>query len=204
MTTVASRRQRARRGEGTRLRAEILDATKQLLAEKGSEEAVSVRDVADAVGVTTPSVYLHFADKQALIEAVCEDVFTELDNRMEQAATGVTDPLAGLHARGTAYVQFALENAEQYRIVMMRQPRASLSQTANPGFDHLVGAVRDCMQAGVFDETADPALVALTLWSAVHGVASLLIAKPDINAEYGPQLLEYVLYTTATGLATRR
>lgn len=203
MATVASRRQRARRGEGARLRTEILGATKRLLAEKGSEEAVSVRDVADAVGVTPPSVYLHFADKQALIEAVCEDVFTALDERMELAAVDAADPLEGLHARGSAYVRFALENAEQYRIVMMQRPRESLSATATPGFDHLVGAVRDCMQAGIFDATEDPALVALTLWSAVHGVASLLIAKPDINAQYGPALIERILSATATGLATR-
>jgi AcrR family transcriptional regulator len=204
VTTVSSRRQRARRGEGPRLRAEILAATKRLLAEKGSEDAVSVRDVADAVGVTTPSVYLHFADKQALIEAVCEDVFTELDNRMEEAAVGVTDPLTALHARGSAYIRFALENAEQYRIVMMQRPRESFSPTSTPGFEHLVGAVRDCMQADVFDPSEDPELVALTLWSAVHGVASLLIAKPDIYAEYGAQLVERMLSATATGLAVRR
>src|SRR5205807_237758 len=48
----ATTRRRARRGEGPRLREELLAATERLLAETGDEEAVSIRAIADAVGVT--------------------------------------------------------------------------------------------------------------------------------------------------------
>ena len=70
--SASPRRARARRGEGPRLREEILAAATRLLAETGDEEAVSIRAVAEAVGVTPPSIYLHFADKTELIFAVCE------------------------------------------------------------------------------------------------------------------------------------
>ena len=55
-------RRRARRGEGERLREEILVAARELLAETNDADAVSVRAVAERVGVSTPSIYLHYAD----------------------------------------------------------------------------------------------------------------------------------------------
>ena len=88
--TAQARRHRARRGSGDLLRAEILTAAEELLVETGSEELVSVRAIADRVGVTTPSIYLHFADKQTLLDTVCGQVFAQLDERMEQAIiTGI-------------------------------------------------------------------------------------------------------------------
>ena len=65
--TRAGRRPRLPKGEGRQLRDEILVATERLLLETGSAQAVSIRAVADAVGVTPPSIYRHFADKTALI-----------------------------------------------------------------------------------------------------------------------------------------
>src|ERR671919_168101 len=64
---AAARRPRARKGKGAALRDEILDATERLLLKLGSAEAVSIRSVADAVGVTPPSIYRHFTDKTELI-----------------------------------------------------------------------------------------------------------------------------------------
>src|SRR5436190_16118530 len=119
--TAAVRRRRARRGEGELLRAEILAAARDLLAETGSESAVSIRAVADRVGVSPPSIYLHFPDKEALLEAVCAEVFTALDQAMETAAATTTDPFEALRARGLAYVRFALGNPEHYRLVLMRR-----------------------------------------------------------------------------------
>ena len=65
-------RARLPRGEGALLREEILRATDELLIETASEEAVSIRAVAAKVGVTAPSIYRHFEDKDALMFAVCE------------------------------------------------------------------------------------------------------------------------------------
>ena len=68
-------RPRLRKGEGEQLRREILDATRDLLAEKGNLELVSIRDIATRVGVSSPSIYLHFQDKDPLVYAVCRQAF---------------------------------------------------------------------------------------------------------------------------------
>jgi AcrR family transcriptional regulator len=98
------RRTRAPRGEGERLREEILAAAERLLIKTGDIEAVSIRGVAEAVRVTAPSIYLHFADKNELVWAVCERHFAALDEVIEGAAVGVDDPIESLLRRGRAYI----------------------------------------------------------------------------------------------------
>src|ERR687888_1032271 len=101
----AQRRRRAPRGQGERLRAEILEAAERLLVQTGDQEAVSIRAVADAVGVTPPSIYLHFADKNELVFAVCERAFARFDAVQEEAAAQSDDPLESLMLRGRAYIR---------------------------------------------------------------------------------------------------
>ena len=68
MSLQPLKRRRAPRGSGDQLRDEILDATTELLMETGHAKAVSIRSVAQRVGVTPPSIYLHFADKETLFQ----------------------------------------------------------------------------------------------------------------------------------------
>lgn len=151
-----------------------------LLAETGDERAVSVRAVAQRVGVSVPSIYLHFADKQSLLDAVCEEVFEALRVRLRAASEAATDPLEALRAQGNAYVHFGLENPEHYRIVMMLKhtPAAESADRVIAGgaFGYLVESVRQCVEQGVY--AGDPVKLALGLWTAAHGVTALLIAKP--------------------------
>ncbi len=174
-------RPRAPRGRGAELRGELLRAAMDLLAETGSEKAVSVRAVATRVGVSVASVYLHFADKQALVDAVCEEVFETLHVRLREVSESTSDPVQALRAQGRAYVRFALDNPEHYRLVMMLEhspgPEATDRAIAGGAFRHLVESVQRCVDAGVY--RSDPVEVALGLWAATHGVAALLIAKPS-------------------------
>jgi AcrR family transcriptional regulator len=179
---VPPRRARARRGEGDKLRDQILEAASRLLIETGDEDAVSIREVAEAVGVTPPSIYRHFADKNELIFAICERYFDELDRLTNQAARGTDDPIESLMLRGRAYVRFGLDNPEPYRVIFMRKP----SDTPLPwqvdkilnasAFGHLLEDVRTAIAAGLIE--GDPMLVSISLWTAVHGLTSLLISKP--------------------------
>ena len=124
-------RRRAARGRGAELRGEVLAAAMELLSETGDESAVSVRAVAQRVGVSVPSIYLHFADKQALLDAVCGEVFEALHQRMRAAAEGAIDPFEALRAQGNAYVRFARENPEHYRLVML-QPHDPPAEAVDP------------------------------------------------------------------------
>jgi AcrR family transcriptional regulator len=200
-----TRRPRAKRGEGELLRAEILAAAERLLIQTGDEGAVSIRAIADAAGVTPPSIYLHFADKTELLAAVCEARFQDFDRYLEDASAGIDDPLEALRARGRAYVRFGLENPEHYRILFMtrpgaeRPPREAGDLPGMTAFSHLVEDVARGVDAGLLTP-GDPFLVATGLWSNVHGVTSLLIARPDFPWPDLDRLLDHVLGVAVRGL----
>ncbi|MGN6472169.1 MAG: TetR/AcrR family transcriptional regulator [Mycobacteriales bacterium] len=203
MTPAAvARRQRSQRGSGEQLRAEIVAAAKELLAASTSVDEVSIRAVADAVGVTPPSIYLHFADKNELVAAVVADVFTELDAAMVQAAARASDPLARLHAHGLAYVRFALEHPEHYRIAAMDPcPRPDVDEVlASGAFVHFGATVQECIDAGIF-AADDPLAITLDLWAAAHGIAALMIAKPFLPWGDREAVAERVLCAAALGHA---
>src|SRR5580704_2019371 len=197
-STPSPRRTRARRGEGDRLRAEILAAAERMLLESGDESTLSIRAIAEAVGVTPPSIYLHFADRNELVYAVVEDQFGHLDSAMQEAVNGIDDPFARITARGRAYVDFGLANPEHYRLLMMGRPDCTPERFLDgrlgttSAFGHLVEDVETAIQAGqlAFD---DPRLVACGLWMMVHGVTSLLIAKPEFPWPDREALVGHVL-----------
>ncbi|NRQ35467.1 TetR/AcrR family transcriptional regulator [Nonomuraea sp. NN258] len=173
---MTTRRVRARRGEGALLREEILCAAEALLTEAGTEDALTVRAVAERAGVSTPSVYLHFADKDALVEAVCLRVWDELARLFRANAHG--DPFAAMGRCGRAYARFALDHPVQYRVLMMR-PSAGpgVPPAARECFRLMVETVARCVEERVLE--GDPETLALGLWSAVHGCVSLFIAQPS-------------------------
>jgi AcrR family transcriptional regulator len=208
MTRTAEpvRRTRAPRGSGEQLRAEIVTATRDLLSDSKSADEVSIRAVARAVGVTSPSIYLHFADKDELIAAVVTAVFEDLDQAMLTAAAGIEDPLQRLLAFGMAYVRFAVEHPEHYRIATMdpcQKPGDIDELLADSCFAHFSETVSACIAAGVFQE-GDALQYTLQLWSAAHGVASLIIAKPWLP--WGPTeaFAERALRAAADGLSRPR
>jgi AcrR family transcriptional regulator len=196
-------RRRAPRGRGAELRGEILRAAMDLLAKTGDESAVSVRAVAQRVGVSVPSIYLHFADKRALIDAVCAEVFEALHQRLRAAAEGAPDPFSGLRAQGNAYVHFALENPEQYRVIMMQahEPAEESvdSVVASGAFGYLVESVRACIEEGVLE--GEPVELALGLWAAAHGIAALLVAKPYFPWPDVDALIDRTVCMAGLGLA---
>jgi AcrR family transcriptional regulator len=164
------------------LRDEILDAATELLLDTGHAKSVSIRSVADRVGVTPPSIYLHFQDKDALLDAVCARYFEKLDEEMQRLSVGQSSTVEVLRAQALAYVRFATENAELYRIATMGEWRSGShvdAALASSAFEHIRATVQSLMDEDTFPR-ADAAAVALELWSAAHGVASLLIAKPHL------------------------
>ena len=207
MATPVTKRPRAKRGEGDKLRAQILAAANDLLVETGDQEAVSIRAVAERVGVTPPSIYMHFADKNELIFAVCEQHFNALDRVIQQATEGIDDPLEGLRQGGRAYIQFGLENPEQYRILFMSKPAAAPEGfqeerlKGSSAFDHLVEMVEGAISAGVL--TGDGVTTAICLWVSVHGLTSLLLSHPNFPWPEQEALIDTVLATPMFGLVAR-
>jgi AcrR family transcriptional regulator len=176
------RRPRAPRGSGDLLRHEILDAATDLLLETGQVRSVSIRSVAQRVGVTPPSIYLHFEDKDALLDAVCAGYMARLDQEMEQVAVGQPSAVDLLRARGLAYVRFAVQTPELYRLATMGEWRSGSNVDIaldSSAFKHMRDSVKSLMDDGVY-RTDDPTTIALELWTVMHGVAALLVAKPHL------------------------
>jgi AcrR family transcriptional regulator len=203
---AAVKRRRASRGDGEQLHSEIVAAAKKLLAESGRADDVSIRAVADAVGVTPPSIYLHFADKNDLLAAVVIDVFGELDKAMVAAGESEASPLGKLRAYGRAYVAFATTHAEHYRIAAMEpcidEANAVDEVLASSAFAHFNAVVVSCIAAGIF-VSDDPLAITFELWSAAHGVASLLVAKPYLPWGDIEAFTDRVLCSAALGCAAK-
>jgi AcrR family transcriptional regulator len=175
-------RTRARKGDGDLLREEILESAERLLLETGSEEAVSIRAVATATGVTPPSIYRHFADKNELIFEVCSRVFILLDDVLEAAIEGIDDPVEAMAARGRAYVRFGVEHPEHYRIMFM-SPAADMPEKwegviRSGSFAHLLEGIQRVVDAGRMAPDADVFQTGLHIWANIHGLTSLLLARP--------------------------
>ena len=196
-------RRRAARGQGAALHGEVLRAAMDLLRETGSEESVSLRAVATRVGVSVPSIYLHFADKQALLDAVCGEVFEQLHVVMKSASADASNPWEALRAQGVAYVHFALANPEHYRIVMMRGPSEHdpSDEIASGAFGHLLDGVVACIGLGILE--GDPIELGMQLWATAHGIASLLIAKPRFPWPPVEELVDDTICAAGLGLAAK-
>jgi AcrR family transcriptional regulator len=204
--TATVTRRRAARGQGEQLRAQILEAAGELLTETGREEDVSIRAVAERVGVTPPSIYLHFADKDALLDAVCVESFADFHEALQMAAAEHPDDVqSAIAAQGRAYIHFALARPEHYRLMFMRRPDRDLAMpteaelSAVAGLGSVIDTVRLAQERGVI-APGDPARVAFTLWAAAHGIAALLIAKPHFPWGDTDELIDRVTQMCLHGL----
>lgn len=179
-----TRRARSPRGQGDRLRAEILAATGRLLERLGSEQALSLRAVAREVGIAAPSVYLHFADKNELVWATLAEANANLAGLLDQADAGAgDDPVRRLRAQAHAYCRFGMDFPGHYRL-MYATTLAPVS--ADRLRDHparlvlapLARALARCDRGGPrLRLPVDRAVVAL--WSGLHGITALWRTMPD-------------------------
>ena len=199
-------RPRSPKGQGDLLHDEILEAAEALLLETGSEEAVSIRAVADRVGVTPPSIYRHFTDKSTLLFEVCDRQFARFHEYLDAKRSGHADPVEAVKAIGRAYVEFGLTYPEHYRIMFMGRSDHTPEQYEDhvladqASFMALVGAVQECVDAGRLDRDAFEA--ATIMWTAVHGLTSLLIAKPNFPWPPVARLVESALDVIGGGIFT--
>ena len=197
---------RARRGEGELLREDILRAAAELFNELGSADKVSMRAIADRVGVTPPSIYLHFQTKTDLIYAACERLWDEFGEMLVAARAGIDDPLDRVQACGRAYLGFALEHPGLYRVLFMEEPEGQPEDfdvqeiLSNVGFLELVGDVQQLADSGRLRPELEVVPVVLILWAAVHGVASLLVDHPKLPFPPPERALDLVFETLSHGL----
>jgi AcrR family transcriptional regulator len=161
------------------------------LARRGGPDAVVLREATRRVGVSPNAAYRHFADRQALLEAVCSAAMSLLAVAIERelaAVPPVEDPAAAARARlravGTGYVRFAQAEPGLFRTAFSgSRDLANADSPERAGESgltplQLLGSVLDeLVDAGAIPKERRPA-AEFVAWSSVHGLAMLLIDGP--------------------------
>ena len=187
------------------LRDSLLAAALELIASQGPE-SFTLRQAARAAGVSPAAPYRHFSDKAELLVAVAAAGFRRLGNHLQAIEAGrQRTSVEQFRHMGEVYARFALENPAHYRLMYgkegpSRRDRPVLREAGNALFDQLVDVIESYQRSGDIIR-ADPRVQAYVAWSAVHGLASLLIEgqiMDDVDAE------ALIHQTTQTVLAGMR
>ena len=176
--------QERRQREREETRTKILDAARELFASEGYD-AVTMRRIADRIEYSPTAIYFHFKDKEALIRELCDLDFASLALQFQSVAR-LTDPVEKLKRTGLAYAKFGMDHPNHYRLMFMTphpplRPEESVIRHGNPEEDayaFLKAIVSEAIAQGRFrSEYSDVELTSQLVWSGMHGVVALEIAK---------------------------
>ena len=180
--------------------AEILAATEAILLEEGSA-GLSIRKVAERSGYTAPTIYHHFGDKTGLVDAVLEPRFQEIHELMLQIPRG-NDPAKNLREIAAAFIHFAFENPDHYRLLTTPRPAAAAPVPSAEAAQELVKRRLEEL-AAVGDLATPDVEAAYQVTSAViSGVISFHLNRPDEPLADG--FLELALDTVERGILRLR
>lgn len=175
-----------RKGDGDQLRVEIIDAALRLLATHPAE-ALSLRAVAKEAQISPPAVYLQFDNRDDVMAAVTEEVWSKLAATMEAAdrRARARGPYAQLIAQVDAYLRFALDSPTRYEILFTVQ-QATGGADSDPipvtrkMYNSLFRAVERCQQAGYQTLLPDTQDMTVLVFVAAHGRVALSHTIPDV------------------------
>ena len=180
----------------------ILEAARDLLAE-GGVAGLSMRQIADRVGVTATAIYHYFDGKQEIVNRVVLSAFERFGSYLKDAMKShPKGSVERLHALGDAYIRFAFENDAYFRVIFSIQPQsqAGLEKLPADGGYHLLreavaeaidsGAIRPADNTGGNAAEADAAakahadIVSMYLWSLTHGLVTLTLCGAGERCEF--------------------
>jgi len=163
------------------LREEILDVSKELLLKHGFSK-ISMRKIAKKADVTATSIYLHFENKDDLLLVLVEESIANLNKVLRSALDETASPIEQLESLADAYVEYAMENPQEYEIIYMVRPEEMPKypkekfQLVREIYELLAGIIERGKERNLFD-VEDPLVSAYTLWAQIHGVVSVILGK---------------------------
>jgi len=188
-------------------REAILDAARTMIVAQGIDD-FSLRRLATRLGVTAPSLYRFFDSKDAIVGAIAEAAFEQLIDAIDRAAAGHRDPIERIKAQSVAYVECAVDNPALFAVMFAYRPpwtdlpNAPELPLASKAWELAAVAVEEATAQGRLHEP-DPVLAALTIWSAVHGVATVLTIGAPARRPLDRALVTSVVDAVVDGLAAR-
>jgi len=160
------------------LRAALLAEAERTVRERGSQ-ALSLRELARAAGVSHAAPRRHFSDRQALLDALADTGFARLGAELRTAADAAGEAFAPrMHAIGAAYVEFATRDAALLDLMYAAKHRdtaTDLHAAADRAFAVVLELIHQGQEEGAL-ERDDPERVGFVLFAAIHGIASLVTA----------------------------
>jgi AcrR family transcriptional regulator len=179
-------------------REEILAAALKLFGEHGMH-AVTTRQIAASVGISQPSLYAFFPSKQALEAEVCTRAFKELTLRITAGLAALKRGSSDIRKLGRIFVDFGLTNPDAYRLAFMVE-KPDLVPAVSSGDDPILSAglkafslLREAvgLTVGAGLPPQELELLAQSQWAALHGLVSLLLARPNFPWRKRNRLIEF-------------
>ncbi len=186
------------------LRAALLAEAAAMITEGGAA-SLTMRAIGVRLGVSRAAPYRHFADKTALLVAVAANGFNGLGARLQATQAGASrSSVERLRRIGEEYVRFALENPAHYRLMygreaLSREDLPELREAAGALLEQFVGAIRAHQRSGAI-KRQDPRAQAYVAWSAVHGLASLVIEGQILTEIDVDELIQQTTSTVLDGM----
>ena len=199
---------RKAKGHGGERREEILSHALRLISEAGVHN-VSTRQIAHAVGISQPTLYAYFPNRHAIVGEVGLRAFAALAEQMRAAVSASNTARDCLTAVARNYVMFGLEQPDAYRVAFMIEARDSEEKG---GEDIVLSAGvetfaihRQCVSAFLCADTADGevTMIAQSMWASLHGLVSLLIARPGFPWADQQALIDHHIEVMTKGYALR-
>jgi AcrR family transcriptional regulator len=161
------------------LKNALIQAGVEILSREGLE-GLSLRKVAQRAGVSHNAPYSHFPDKQSLIAAISTEGFKQLYEGLDAAISSYPDdPKRQLQEGAWAYVQFAMDNTDTFKIMFSgvlekEKEYPAFVKISHKTFERVVDVVHACQEAGLLRST--PAeIMAVAVWGQIHGIISLML-----------------------------
>jgi AcrR family transcriptional regulator len=186
----------------------VIEAARELLMKEGLS-GLSLRRLAARLEVTAAALYAYVDNKRDLLEAVIEREFERLIDDFRGFEESGGDPIARMCLMSWAYVRYAQENPRVFRTMFMfraqlsNEPSENDFAMATKAFTSARKPVVDALELGLV-RPADPLMMHLTIWTAVHGAATVLLLGPDLGARGAQELTRSVITTVVRGLCTER
>ena len=194
---MASRKKPAAKYHHGDLRSALVATAWDMVAKKGVD-ALSLRAVADALGVSHAAPAHHFPDKEALLDALRGEAWRRFADALE------AEEAAGLRAVGRTYVDFATEHPRQMQLMFRSgvPPTEESGAQGGRAWAALSRAVAKELGPRRAADAKELNAMAMAAWAGVHGLAALLteVALPDIVSR--PGLRERVLDVVLAGIAS--
>lgn len=189
-------------------RTTILEESRDLLIRDGFSN-LSMRKIAQRLGVSATALYSHFESKDDLLLSLIDTSVETLIEILNEAASQSSDAIDRLRKIAQAYVHFGLDRSQEYEIIfavrpeqMPRYPKEKFRRVRS-AYELLADTIRQGNEEGILDEN-EPELAAYAIWAELHGVISVILnQRLDAKIPTG-RFVSFAIDHVVDGFVSRR